>query len=136
MNKPILSKKRAKQTLESEVEAGEEYIETHLYSKIIKPIKTKKKEKNWIKEFKWISKTDFNKELKGWFEEKKEFSPEWQSGRWLIKYTSSTAIENSLKQDLRNVFLKEYLQGRNWRARNIKTEEIVKFPDILNYYNK
>jgi hypothetical protein len=53
---------------------------------------------------------------------------------WGAKYKSSEGILDSLKQELRSQFHARFIQGRDWRARNTETGEIVDFPEIENYY--
>lgn len=99
------------------------------------PGKSHRKEKNqkpWVKEYQWKSEKDFNTYPKSWGQ-RDQYTEEWQQETW-GKFKTPEGVLDSLKHDARSAWMYRFLQGRNWRARNIVTEETVEFPDIENYY--
>jgi hypothetical protein len=100
---------------------------------VSKPTSKPKEEKVWLKQFQWKSEKDFNNYPK-WWGDKSTYNQDWHKDRW-GRYRSSDGILDSLKKDLRSKWQIRYIQGRNWRAYNEITGEIIEFPDIENYYN-
>lgn len=92
----------------------------------------KKQKKQWVREWQWKSKSDFNNYPK-WFGDPKVYDEEWHQYSW-GKHKHPDDILNSIKCDLRSSFSKGFVQGRNHRAKNIITGETVEFPNIENYY--
>lgn len=101
-----------------------------------KSTKKAREEKPWIKQYQWKSEKDFNAYPKwsSWFKDNESFNKEWQNERWKIKYKSHQSVLDSIKSELRSTFKERFIAGRNWRAYNIITNEIVEFPEIENYY--
>lgn len=97
------------------------------------PAKKEKNKKNWILEYKWKSRTDYEKYPK-WFLSDKTYTEEWTQDRMYRKFNSDLAVQDYLKSQLRSHYLVAYVKGRDWRARNIETQEIIEFPNIENYY--
>lgn len=94
-------------------------------AKVIGRTKKPKKSKDWIIEFQWLSEKEFNSTEK-WFTNK-NYTPKWQSNSYGAKFTTSTAALHSLKAK-RGTFLGvDNYKGRNWRIRNLKTNQIIEY---------
>jgi len=93
----------------------------------------RKKEKNWVIEYKWISRVDFEKYPKGWMS-KKEYTDEWTEDSWNSKFRTSSGAKDHILSQIRHEYASPYLQGREWRTRNIISGEIINFDNILNHY--
>ncbi len=100
-----------------------------------KRAKKRKYKKQWIKEWRWISLSDYNTYPKRWFDRDKSYTEDWQMDTW-GKSHKPRDIEDAIKSDLRSKYSSQFVKGRSWRARNVITGEIVEFPDIENYYNE
>jgi hypothetical protein len=99
------------------------------------PSKTKKlkNKKNWILEYRWKSKIDYEKYPK-WFLSNREYNEDWNQDRFQRKFSDDIAVKEYLKSQLRSHYHLTYIKGREWRGRNIETQKIVEFPNIENYY--
>lgn len=111
-------------------------IESHIQDRNKLPTSKgrKRKEKNWLLEYKWISREDFEKRSNTWIKAQ-EYHQEWIEYSFFNKHASSNAALNRLKQDVRSSYMANWIRGRFWRARNKKTGETIEFPNIINYYN-
>lgn len=98
------------------------------------PSKHKKnKQKNWIIEYIWLSRKDFEKYPKGWISIR-EYTEDWTPEAWNSKFKTSSGARDHILSQLRTDYFLPYLQGREWRTRNIISGEIINFDNILNYY--
>ncbi len=100
------------------------------------PGKDKPKDKKiWQLEYRWISLSDYNTYPKEWFRRKEDgFNREWKSAGVWSKYKTVQGAEEALKKDLRSSWMMRYIKGRDWRVRNLETNETIDFLDIQNFY--
>jgi len=100
-----------------------------------KPGPSKKKSKDWSLQYKWNSEKDFNTYPK-WLWKSEDYSEEWKSAGVFSTFYSPQGALESIKKDLRSSFSERYVKGREWRVVNTKTNEIVEFKDIENFYKQ
>lgn len=93
---------------------------------------SKKKEKNWILEYKWRSKKDFEMYPKTF--SSREYSEDWQKTSWNYKFRTPEGAEQHLKAQMRSPYLEDTIKGRDWRVRSLITLEIINIPNLDNYY--
>lgn len=123
---------------ETLIQNNDEFIETQLLDKskpnlTHKPTKHKK-EKVWILEAKWISKELYEKYFPQIFRNTEGFTTEW--GNTYRKATKFTTLQGAMnyfdcskKGETPQRDWWSNTKGRNWRIRNIKTNEMYEFKE-------